>query len=245
MSLFDEFLSLYSAGFRFSNNIFSASAIQTSLQQGKVNLKRDGDNFFLVQNYFITYFINEIRRFDMQGKYIKLIHKTPICKLENRFLSVNKFEFFDSYIGMSLKNNTFAYQICNEIKQAKISQADEIYEFFTRYFDKDYLFISKNELEIRIKNAQVFIIYNGSKIIGGLIYSLNLGLAHLDFIAVDESFRQNGVATRLMNCFLGLKVGGFRLFVRQINAGAISFYQKFGFEFNHIKILFFRREYEI
>ncbi|WP_181021155.1 hypothetical protein, partial [Campylobacter hyointestinalis] len=86
MNLHNEFLNyFYNGGFKFSNNTLSIDSIKNKLEQNQVCLKRIADNFFLTQNGFITYFINDITSFDIQGTYIKLIRKTPICELENMF----------------------------------------------------------------------------------------------------------------------------------------------------------------
>lgn len=242
MSLFNEFLNSYNNGFKFSNSALSIDSIKNKLEQNIACLKRSEDNFFLMQNGFITYFINDITSFDMQGTYIKLIRKTPICELENRFLSINKFSVFDKYIGMSLKNSGFSFQSYDEVKKALLDDIDEIYGFFINYFDKEYLFISKTELRNRIQEGQVLLIKQNNKIIGGLIYFLNLNSAHLDFIAVSKEFRRSGTGRKLMSCFLGLNAEYFKLFVRDTNIKAIELYKNFGFEFNAIKISFYRRK---
>lgn len=240
--LFEEFLNVYNNGFKFSNNTLSIGNIKDKLEQNQAYLKRIEDNFFLTQNGFITYFVNDICKFECQENYIKRIYKTPICELENRFLSINKFSIFDKYIGMSLKNSGFSFQSYDEVKKAKLNDTNKIYNFFINYFDKEYLFISKTELRHRIQKGQVFVIKQDEKIIGGLVYFLNLNSAHLDFIAVSKEFRRSGSGRKLMSCFLGLNAGYFKLFVRDTNIKAIEFYKKFGFEFNSIKISFYRRK---
>ncbi|RAZ46654.1 GNAT family N-acetyltransferase [Campylobacter hyointestinalis] len=246
MDLYNEFLSyFYNGGFKFSNSAFSIDSIKNKLDQNQIYLKRSADNFFLTQNDFITYFINDIAKFDMQGTYIKIIRKTPICELENRFLSINKFSIFDRYIGMSLKNSGFGFQSYDEVKKALLDDMGEIYDFFIKYFDKNYLFISKTELKNRIQQGQVLIIKQDKKILGALVYFLNLNSAHLDFVAVSKEFRKSGIGRKLMSCFLGLNAWCFKLFVRDTNIKAIEFYKKFGFEFNDIRIWFYKRKNEI
>lgn len=246
MNLHNEFLNyFYNGGFKFSNNTLSIDSIKNKLEQNQVCLKRIADNFFLTQNGFITYFINDITSFDIQGTYIKLIRKTPICELENMFLSINKFSIFDRYIGMSLKNSGFSFQSLGEVQKALLDDMDEIYDFFINYFDKKYLFISKTELKNRIQEGQVLIIKQDKKTVGALVYFLNLNSAHLDFMAVSKEFRKSGIGRKLMSCFLGLNAWHFKLFVRDTNIKAIEFYKKFGFEFNDIRILFYKRKNEI
>lgn len=246
MDLYNEFLNyFYNGGFKFSNNTFSIDSIKNKLDQNQIYLKQSADNFFLTQNDFITYFINDIAKFDMQGSYIKIIRKTPICELENRFLSINKFSIFDRYIGMSLKNSGFGFQSYDEVKKALLDDMGEIYDFFINYFDKNYLFMSKTELKNRIQQGQVLIIKQDKKILGALVYFLNLNSAHLDFMAVSNEFRKSGIGRKLMSCFLGLNAWCFKLFVRDTNIKAIEFYKKFGFEFNDIRIWFYKRKNEI
>lgn len=246
MDLYNEFLNyFYNGGFKFSNSALSIDSIKNKLDQNQIYLKQSSDNFFLTQNGFITYFINDIAKFDMQGTYIKLIRKTPICELENMFLSINKFSIFDRYIGMSLKNSGFGFQDLGEVCKALLDDMDEIYDFFIKYFDKNYLFISKTELKNRIQEGQVLIIKQDKKIVGSLVYFLNLNSAHLDFMAVSKEFRKSGIGRKLMSCFLGLNAWHFKLFVRDTNIKAIEFYKKFGFEFNDIRILFYKRKNEI
>ncbi|QKF62571.1 hypothetical protein CMCT_0405 [Campylobacter mucosalis] len=236
MSEFESFLKGY---YRcFTNNIFSID----SLKNAKI-LTRD-ENFFFIKDSFIIYFINEARDFNLPNGFIKIVKKIKLSEIECEFLRLNGFKKIDEFIGMSFKNNGLRYEISDEIELAILSDIDKIYSFFTEFFDKDYLFINKNELKERILNNQVFVIKNQNKIIASLIYFLHLNIAHLDFMAVNKEWQNAGFGRKLMAKFLSLSTRNFKLFVRQNSKNIIDFYSSFGFVKDKTFIEFYGRDDE-
>lgn len=241
MKLFNEFKMAFNEGFLISNNILGLDEIEDMLYKNRANLFRVKNSFYLIidSSNFIIYFVNDILNLNLPNKFINIIFKIKLNEYEKEFLSLNRFEIFDTYTQMILKNKNLEHKKFDNILLANICDIEKIYQFFFKYFSST--FITKFQLQDKIINNFVFIIKNKNKIIGGLIYSTYLNSAYLDFIAVDENVRKTGLASTLIKYFFSLDADYFRLFVSNYNINAIKFYKKFGFNFNSIESIFLKK----
>lgn len=88
--------------------------------------------------------------------------------------------------------------------------------------------------ELQNKNALFLAAFEAGKLIGYLGMHCVLDEGYIANVAVDEAYRRRGVATALLNALLEIarqrRLGFVTLEVRQSNAPAIAFYEKFGFK---------------
>lgn len=126
-----------------------------------------------------------------------------------------------------------------KIRLAASKDAKEVVAIIKRHSQSDYMgYVTFNEkyiLEKMKKNNFFFIAQDNKKVIGCLRASIvDVDLAEIRQICVDEGYRKKGVATKLLEVALDLlKRKGMRKIVarsKSDNAAAIALFEKFGFE---------------
>ena len=239
---FESFENAYKKGFLLTNINQNLELFKKDLTKESFCLEKQGQNFFFYQKGILYYFINESKKFTLKPCYTKVFGKNELSFLKHEnFLKQNDFVCEKTFIQMSLKNHNLKPINFDFIEFAKITDAKELYEFFSTFFDPKYLFyFSIKDLEI---NHQKILLYKEeNKICGALIYSLSLNTAFLEFIAVKTKLRYKNVAFALLNHYFlsNKKIPYFKLFVDENNLKAISFYKRANFDFNVLKLKFYR-----
>lgn len=74
------------------------------------------------------------------------------------------------------------------------------------------------------------IVYEDNDIKGILVYELMYDRVEIDYIIVEEEYRRNGIASKLVKKLFELSIDNITLEVRESNKPAINFYLKNGFE---------------
>lgn len=87
------------------------------------------------------------------------------------------------------------------------------------------------------------ITYKDSIIKGVLVYSLIYDRIEIDYIIVDEKYRNHGIATKLLNYVIeNNNISNITLEVRESNVIAINFYEKNGFKKTAIRKNYYKNE---
>ncbi len=87
------------------------------------------------------------------------------------------------------------------------------------------------------------ITYKDSIIKGVLVYSLIYDRVEIDYIIVDEKYRNHGIATKLLNYVIeNNNISNITLEVRESNVIAINFYEKNGFKKAAIRKNYYKNE---
>ena len=87
------------------------------------------------------------------------------------------------------------------------------------------------------------ITYKDSIIKGVLVYSLIYDRVEIDYIIVDEKYRNHGIATKLLNYVIeNNNISNINLEVRESNVIAINFYEKNGFKKAAIRKNYYKNE---
>jgi len=94
-----------------------------------------------------------------------------------------------------------------KIRQATLKDAEEISKLIDRNLGKDYkpFKITKELVEEKMsdKNNKFFVAVSDNKIIGSIRYSIvNLDLAELRWLVVDNPYRNKGIGTNLTRAAL-------------------------------------------
>lgn len=239
---FEDFENAYKKGFFLTNINENLELFKKDLNKESFCLENEGQNFFFYQKRMLYYFINENKKFKLKPCYTKVFGKNEQIFLKHeKFLKQNGFMNEKTFIQMSLKNQNLKTLSFDFIEFAKITDAKELYEFFSLFFNPKYLFyFSIKDLE---ENHQKILLYKEEgKICGALIYNLSLNAAFLEFIAVKPKLQYKNVAFALLNHYflLNKEISFFKLFVEESNQRAINFYQRANFDFNSVKLKFYR-----
>ena len=87
------------------------------------------------------------------------------------------------------------------------------------------------------------ITYKDSIIKGVLVYSLIYDRVEIDYIIVDEKYRNHGIATKLLNYVIeNNNISNITLEVRESNVIAINFYEKNGFKKAALRKNYYKNE---
>ena len=117
------------------------------------------------------------------------------------------------------------------VRQITLADVDKIDCLQSRFFPDGW---SKCGLidGINIGNLKGVVCYEDNTLIAFATYSSTVDFAELLDILVEPSFRQKGVASKMLNCILEEIQGQspkMFLEVREGNAPAVNFYKKLGF----------------
>lgn len=235
-----EFKNKLGSGFKLSNLISSQALFLEQIQSYKMQQKEN--SFFFYKNNLLTYFCNEEKDFKLSPTYTCVMFKNQkdFNKHKN-FLEFNHFKISSTFKQMSLKKENINFKPENFffLQKANDKDLDAVYEFFTRFFDRDYLFLCSLE-ELKQKLSCIYIYKEKDCIKGALFFSFYLNTAFLEFIAVERNLEFKNVAWALLNVFLAQDCKIFKLFVNENNQKAIDFYHRAGFEFNTTSLLFLK-----
>lgn len=243
MPLFDNFKKFYYEGFELSNCIENLSFLEEQFICKNITLERDEENFFIYDRHlFLYYFLRQIKPFPLKKSFVKILGKNPTWLKQNEnFLKLNGFSELIKHNQMHLLSPSFTPQNYPFICKAKMSDLDELKDFFSYFFDPRYLFIfSKKELEAKLNQCLIY--KEDGKICGALLYTQILNGLYLDFIAVRENLAHKNVAFALLNTLLKTHKAPIKLFVDRLNQKAIAFYERAGFIYTKNEFNFYQKE---
>lgn len=219
--IFDDFLKIYQTA--FTNNIYSLKHLKDNFDFYK--FKSQDDNVFLYDNEMLLYFVNDIKKYNLNKSYVKVIGKSSeILNKHDEFLKLNDFALVDEYIYMSFDNNK-----CLDKNDIFTSDFDVsmVIDFLKKYF-KSYT-LDINYLANKLTNKECLIYAKNGKIYGVLVFSLSLVGVLVDYIAVDKTCDIKNLAYLLLCKLCVNHKRKISLFVDTTNTHAIKFYKRFGF----------------
>lgn len=117
------------------------------------------------------------------------------------------------------------------IRQASLTDLEEILKVETDNFTAEDFGLSRSSLRYHLKRNIVFIIEDKKGIVGYCLWLTRKNFSRLYSIAVLQEFHSKGYGKMLLEYSLKqLKDKELRLEVKQINKQAVSLYEKFGFK---------------
>ncbi|EAI4842189.1 GNAT family N-acetyltransferase [Campylobacter lari] len=241
-----EFEKYFYDGFTLTNSQDSFSVIENKIKSKElILLFKENNNYFFRDNInnLLYYFINNEIKYNLPDIFVKIILKNEKkIILHERFLKINNFNNIVKYNEMVLKNENLNSNHFSCIQTAQIKDCEEIYNFFTKFFDKRFVFYyDLKKLKENIK--QILIYKENEKIHGALIYTKNINTTFLDFIAIDKkrTIYNNSISYALFSTFIYInnQSKSYKLFVDNTNLHAIEFYKKCGFNFGSTQLLFY------
>lgn len=246
MTLFEK---CFYKGFKLNNCNDSFNLIKEKIRNKQFNLQKScNDNFFFYDNTdnLTYYFVNDLKNYNLEPSYVKIFTKTQTQSLKHfEFLEINHFKELLSHKEMVLKNENLITPLHTSllfpfISNALYEDSEELYHFFTKYFEKYLFYFPKESLKNKIKD--IFIYKENEKICGALIYTQTLNTAFLDFIAVDRNLKHKNVAFALLNHYFSKNQQSkfFKLFVDEKNEKAVNFYKRAGFDFKPTRLKFYK-----
>lgn len=148
-------------------------------------------------------------------------------------LGLNEYSMFERYQRI-IGTEQYCAGSTNEIVDASNVHIDMILDLFKRCFDPvDDEIPSFLEMEYLVKNRDVRIVMRADKLVGCLITKTSGSLSILLYIAVDNSYRRQKIASDLISHYLSdstmRNVSRILLWVRSNNDSAKSYYRSFGF----------------
>ncbi len=235
-----EFENKLNDGFKLSNLILSKSLFLKELKKYKAQKQKN--SYFFYKNELLTYFANEEIKFDLKPSYTCVMFKNQKdFDKHKKFLSLNNFQIFSKFKQMVLKKESINYELKNFsfLQKAESEDLSEVYAFFTKFFDKDFLFLCSLD-ELNDKETHIYVYKENAKIKGALFFRFYLNTAFLEFIAVEKDLKFKNVAWALMNILFMQECKNFKLFVNENNHKAINFYKRSGFNFSATSLIFLR-----
>ena len=194
---------------------------------------------------YIFFFLNNLN--DINQSLIEIQKQFPSDQIAYDFiLSDNEqIEFlktenkkYNFFIRTELKRMSFVKKDIivksqNDVNFADKKDIDGIKELFEETFDPISERIpSEKQLLNYIINNQILVIKNDNVIAGCAVIEIQKKTMYLKHLVTNISFRNQGVATRLLNqsFFLAKDCMRFILWVKVDNESAINLYKKFGYK---------------
>jgi ribosomal protein S18 acetylase RimI-like enzyme len=197
-----------------------------------------------------SYDFNQIQSYMQMPITITVIDTAiKIGKIEELILGLG-FHLYSEFRRFSRTKDIFLREMSekNDVVRAVDSDANDILALFIKVFDPyDDEIPNLNEIYSYIKRECVFVVRVVQKIAGCLITTKRGMTSYFQYIVVDEQYRGQKVASKLMQNYLEncLTDGIVRclLWVRENNTNAVSYYNHFNFRDDGLrKKIFFSQE---
>ncbi|QKF73472.1 acetyltransferase (GNAT family) [Aliarcobacter faecis] len=151
---------------------------------------------------------------------------------------------------MSFMNDDYIIDIENEelnIKYCNISDAKSLKLIFLHKFNKYSENLPSNiDIEKAIKTQSIIKILDKNSIVCFLWFDSKKVVTELRYLFVDENYRGQGLSKLLMKQYLYLtkQIKKKQLWVLENNEIAIKLYKSFGYSFEDLKDIIFKKEVE-